>query len=102
MLLLLLLGLGDMGTVVCHVWSSHTSDLKTGTLLATLPDARHYRVSARAGWPAVSLLRPGEIASLIGNLCVSVASCEIVCLGYSLHVAGMLSNLGNKQTTIAA
>ena len=31
--------------------SSHTSDLKTGTPVATLPDAWCYRVSAVTGWP---------------------------------------------------
>ena len=33
-----------------------TSDLKIGTPVATLPDAWRYRVSARAGWPGVSIL----------------------------------------------
>ena len=36
--------------------SSHTSDLKTGTPVATLPGAWHYRVSAGTGWPGVSIL----------------------------------------------
>ena len=31
--------------------SSHTSDLKTGTPIATLPGAWHHRVSAGTGWP---------------------------------------------------
>ena len=35
---------------------SHTSDLKSGTPLATLPGAWHYRVSAGTGWPGVSIL----------------------------------------------
>ena len=34
--------------------SSHTSDLKTGTPVATLPGAWRYRVSAETGWPCVS------------------------------------------------
>ena len=38
--------------------SSHTSDLKkTGTPLATLPDAWRCRVSAGTGRPGVSILR---------------------------------------------
>ena len=37
-------------------WSSHTSDLKIGTPVATLPGAWHYRVSAGIGWPGVSIL----------------------------------------------
>ena len=31
--------------------SSHTSDLKFGTPVATLPGAWRYRVSAGSGWP---------------------------------------------------
>ena len=37
-------------------WSSHTSDLKLGTTVATLPGAWHYRVNARTGQPGVSIL----------------------------------------------
>ena len=36
--------------------SSHTSDLKMGTPVATLPEAWRYRVSAGTGWPGVSIL----------------------------------------------
>ena len=36
--------------------SSHTSDLKIGTSVATLPGAWYYRISARTGWPGVSIL----------------------------------------------
>ena len=36
--------------------SSHTSDLKIGTPVATLPGAWRYRVSAGTGWPGVSIL----------------------------------------------
>ena len=36
--------------------SSHTSDLKTGTPVATLPGTWHYRVSAGTGQPSVSTL----------------------------------------------
>ena len=36
--------------------SSHTSDLKIGTPVATLPGAWCYRVSAGTGWPSVSIL----------------------------------------------
>ena len=36
--------------------SSHTSDLKNGTLVATLPGAWRYRVSAGTGRPGVSIL----------------------------------------------
>ena len=36
--------------------SSHTSDLKIGTPVATLQGAWPYRVSAGNGWPGVSIL----------------------------------------------
>ena len=36
--------------------SSHTSDLKIGTPVATLPGAWCNRVSAGTGWPGVSIL----------------------------------------------
>ena len=36
--------------------SSHTSDLKFGTPVATLPGAWGYEVSAGTGWPGVSIL----------------------------------------------
>ena len=36
--------------------SSHASDSKTGTPVATLPGAWHYRVSAGTGRPGVSIL----------------------------------------------
>ena len=36
--------------------SSHTSDIKIGTPVATLPGDWRYRVSAGTGWPDVSTL----------------------------------------------
>ena len=36
--------------------SSHTSDFKIGTPVATLPGAWHYRVSTGTGQPGVSIL----------------------------------------------
>ena len=36
--------------------SSHTSDLKIGTSVATLPHAWHHRVSAGTGHPNASIL----------------------------------------------
>ena len=36
--------------------SSHTSDFKIGSPMATLPGASRYRVSAGTGWPGVSIL----------------------------------------------
>ena len=45
--------------------SSHTSNLEIGALVVILLSTWHYRVSAGAGWPGVSILWLGEIASLI-------------------------------------
>ena len=36
--------------------SSHASDFKTGTPVATLPGARRYWVSAGTAWPGVSAM----------------------------------------------
>ena len=58
--------------------SSHTSDLKIGTAVATLPGAWCYRVSAGTGWLGVSILRLGERDSLICNFHLSVAACTFV------------------------
>ena len=58
--------------------SSHTSDLKIGTPVATLPGAWCNRVSAETGWPGVSILRLGEVESLICNFYLSVAVRKIV------------------------
>ena len=50
----------DPGFQSCMQWdfsgSSHTSDLKTGTPVVTLPGAWRYRVSAGTGRPSVSIL----------------------------------------------
>ena len=42
---------------------SHTSDLNTGTQMATLPGAWRYRVSAGTGWSGVSVQCLGEVES---------------------------------------
>ena len=52
--------------------SSHTSDFKVGTPVATLPGAWRYRVSAGTGRPGVSILWLGEVERLICNFCLSV------------------------------
>ena len=54
--------------------SSHTSDLKMGTAVATLSGAWRYRVSAGTGLPGVSILRLGEVTRLICNFYLSVAT----------------------------
>ena len=74
--------------------SSHTSDFKIGTPVATLPCAWRYRVSAGTGWPSVSILWlgvPAEMKSLVCNFYLSVAAYKIVPETH-LHVAGTLSN----------
>ena len=71
-------------------WSSHTSDLKIGTPVATLPGAWRYRVSAGTGRPDVSTLWLGEVESLICNFYLSVAACKIVCADPFLRYTSML------------
>ena len=58
--------------------SSHTSDLKIGTPVATLPGAWRSRVSAGTGRPGVSILCLGEVENLICNFYLSVAARNIV------------------------
>ena len=70
--------------------SSHTSDLKIGTPVATLPGAWRYRVSAGTGRPGVSILWLGEVESWICNLYLSVAARTTVCADPSLRYTSML------------
>ena len=70
--------------------SSHTSDLKIGTPVATLPGAWRYRASAGAGQPGVSILWLGEMESLICNFYLSVAARKIVWADLSLRYTIML------------
>ena len=70
--------------------SSHTSDFKIGTPVATLPGAWRYRVSAGTGRPGVSILWLGEVERLICNLYLSVAARKIVWADPSLRYTGLL------------
>ena len=58
--------------------SSHNNDLKIGTPVDTLPGAWRYRVSVGTDWTGVSILRLGEIESLICNSYLSVAARALV------------------------
>ena len=82
--------------------SSHTSDLKNGTPVATLPGAWRYRVSTGSGRPGVSILWLDEVECLICNFCLSVAARKIVWADPSLRYTSLL--LGrystNKQTIV--
>ena len=70
--------------------SSHTSDLKIGTPVATLPGALRYRVSAGTGWPGVSTLWLSEMESWICNFYLSAAARIIVFADPSLRYTRML------------
>ena len=70
--------------------SSHTSDFKIGTPVATLPGTWRYRVSAGTGRPGVSILWLGEIDGLICNFYLSVAARKIVWADPSLIYTRML------------
>ena len=70
--------------------SSHTSDLKIGTPVATLPGAWRYRVSTWTSRPSVSILWLGEMESWICNFCLSVAARKIVRADPSLRYTRML------------
>ena len=70
--------------------SSHTSDLKIGTPVATLPGAWRYGVSTGTGRPSVSILWLGEVDRLICNFYLSVAACKIVWADPSLRYTSLL------------
>ena len=70
--------------------SSHTSNLKIGTPVATLPGAWHYRVSTGTSQPRVSILWMGEVESLICNFYLSVAARTIVWVDPSLRHTSIL------------
>ena len=70
--------------------SSHTSDLKIGTPVATLPGAWCYRVSTGTGQPGVSILWLGEVERLIRNFYLSVAARKIVWADPSLRYTSLL------------
>ena len=70
--------------------SSHNSDSKIGTPVATLPGAWRYRVSSGTGQPRVSILWLGEVESWICNFYLSVAARKIVWADPSLRYARML------------
>ena len=70
--------------------SNHTSDLKTGTPVATLPGTWHYRVSAGTGRPSVSILWLAEVESWIFNFYLSVATHKSVCADPSLRYTSLL------------
>ena len=67
--------------------SSHTSGLKIGTPVATLPGAWHYRVSTGTGRPGVSILWLGEVERWICNFYLSVTARKIVWADPSLRSA---------------
>ena len=58
--------------------SSHTSDVRFVTPVATMPGAWRSRVSAGTGWPSVSILWLGKLASLICKVCLTVVARTVV------------------------
>ena len=78
---------------------SHTSDVKIGTPVATLPGAWRYSISPGTGRPGVSILWLCKMESLIWNFYLRVAACKIVWADPSLRYANMLLGCSavNKQ-----
>ena len=70
--------------------SSHTSDLKIGTPVATLPGAWRSRVNTGTGGPGVSILWLGEVESLVCNFYLSEAARKIVWADLSLRYTSLL------------
>ena len=59
-------------------WWSCGGACLTSRLVASMPHAWRFRVSARTGWLSVSIPRLGEIASLMCDFCFSVTACALV------------------------
>ena len=70
--------------------SSHTSDLKIGTPVATLSGSWWYRISARTGWPGVNIMWLSEMESWICDFYLNVAARKIVWADPSLRYTSML------------
>ena len=70
--------------------SSHTSDLKIATPVATMPGAWRHRVSAGTGWPDVSTLWLSEVESLICNFYLCVTTHKSVWADPHLSYTSML------------
>ena len=57
---------------------SHTSDQKTGIIVAVLPDTWCYGISTGIGWPGVSVLWLNGIAHLICTFCLNMTESKVV------------------------
>ena len=86
---------GSIPACAVGICPGHTSDLKMGILVATLPGAWHYRVSIGTDWPGVSIRR-GEVENLICNFYLSVAAHKLVWADPSLRYTSILR--GHKPT----
>ena len=64
--------------------------VKIVALVVTLRGTWQYRVIARIGWPGVSKLWVGEMASLICSFCLIVEACTNVKANLSLRYTSML------------
>ena len=69
---------------------SHTSGIKTGTPVATLPDAWRNMISAGTCWRGVSIPCLVAVESLNCNFCLSVAAGQITLVKPSLRYTNML------------
>ena len=70
--------------------SSHTSDFKIGTPVATLPGAWRHGVSPGTGRPGVSILWLGEVESWIWNFNLRVAARKLLWADPSLKYTSTL------------
>ena len=78
--------------------SSHTSDLKIGTPVATLPSVWRYRVSTGTDWTCVRILWPREAENLIFNFHLTVAARKLVWADPSLRYSSMLLGKIKERT----
>ena len=84
---------GSFSLVESNPW------LQNGTLMATLPGTRRYRINVRSDRPGVSILWLSETASLICS-CLIVAARVIVSAGPSLRYTSMLLGRSAASETL--
>ena len=76
---------------------SRTRVLKTGTVVAALPDLWRLRISVGTGRPGASILAVNETASLTCNFCLSVAARKVT-ISRSITEMHIVCCLDLKQT----
>ena len=92
---------GDIGINPWWFQLSHTSNLNISSQEATLPCFCRYRVSARTGWPGVSILRLGEKSFSSATSASLWQDIQLFSEDLTLKYSRVLSECEVQQTTTA-